>query len=89
VLTVSQVAELVQVSERTVARAIQAGQLVASQLHQGRGGWRIYESAVANWMSLRSEPREPAPPPAARRVQPHATRDPRTTHRNQNGRLTP
>ena len=53
VLTVEEAAERVRVSARTVMRAIRAGQLQASQLNQGRGGWRIYESAIDAWMGAR------------------------------------
>ena len=54
VLTIKQVAELVQLSPRTVMRAVRAGDLDASQLTQSRGGWRIEEPAIAAWLAARS-----------------------------------
>ena len=88
VLTLSEAAERLQVSERTVLRAIRAGDLAASQLNR-RGGWRIYDSALREWMEFRATtPRRQQPTPAARRVDP----TPRTTQRprhDSNGRLTP
>jgi excisionase family DNA binding protein len=53
-LTVPEVATLMRVSAKTVMRAIMAGHLEASQITQGRGGWRITESAVERWMDVRS-----------------------------------
>lgn len=91
ILTVDQVADLVQLSPRTVMRAIAAGHLDASQLAQGRGGWRVYEDAVGRWMDARSnqrpEPRAPAdvatpPAPAAGPVV-----RPRRPRRNDGGKL--
>jgi excisionase family DNA binding protein len=58
-LTPDQVAELVQVSRKTVMRAIEAGELEASQLTQKRGGWRIRPEAIDEWMKLRSNRRRP------------------------------
>jgi excisionase family DNA binding protein len=64
ILTVEQVAERVQLSAKTVMRAIQAGELEASQLTQSRGGWRVREQAIAAWLEARSNrhrgPRQPA-----------------------------
>ena len=59
ILTVGQVAERVQLSAKTVMRAIAAGHLEASQLAQGRGGWRIEEQAIGRWLECRSN-RQPA-----------------------------
>src|SRR4051812_27897840 len=57
VLTVEQVAERVQLSTSTVMRAINAGELEASQLTRNRGGWRVRESAITAWLDLRSNRR--------------------------------
>ena len=54
ILTVDQVAEVVQLSPRTVMRAIHSGDLEASQLTQGRGGWRVREDAIDDWLASRS-----------------------------------
>src|SRR3954470_4710209 len=54
ILTVDQVAELVQLSTKTVMRAICAGELEASQLTQTRGGWRVQHAAIERWMEVRS-----------------------------------
>jgi excisionase family DNA binding protein len=54
ILTVEQVAKRVQLSSKTVMRAIRAGDLEASQLTQGRGGWRIRDDAIARWLEARS-----------------------------------
>jgi excisionase family DNA binding protein len=54
ILTVAQVAQRVQLSPQTVMRAIRAGDLEASQLTQGRGGWRVHPTAIGRWMQLRS-----------------------------------
>jgi excisionase family DNA binding protein len=54
ILTVDQVAELVQLSSKTVMRAIRSGDLEASQLTQGRGGWRVREDAIDDWLAARS-----------------------------------
>jgi hypothetical protein len=56
------VAERVQLSTRTVRRAILAGDLEASQLTPRRGGWRVYESALADWMLKRSNRTRPPRP---------------------------
>lgn len=63
-LTPEQVADQVQVTVKTVMRAIAAGHLIASQLNQVRGGWRILPSAVDDWLDLRSNRRR-APRPLA------------------------
>jgi excisionase family DNA binding protein len=76
ILTLDEVAELVQLSARTVYRAILAGDLDASQLTQRRGGWRIYESAVADWMRKRSNRARPPRPLAD--VRPVQAEDART-----------
>jgi len=54
ILTVDQVADVVQLSSKTVLRAIAAGHLEASRLGQGRAGWRVKKGAVGRWMELRS-----------------------------------
>jgi excisionase family DNA binding protein len=54
VLKIEQVAEIVQLSPKTVMRAIRSGELEASQLTQGRGGWRVREPAIATWYKARS-----------------------------------
>ena len=54
ILTVDQVADVVQLSSKTVLRAIAAGHLEASRLGQGRAGWRVKKGAVDQWMELRS-----------------------------------
>lgn len=60
-LTVDQVARACQVSSRTVMRAIEAGDLRASQLAT-RGVWRVREEDVEAWLDLRANRRrEPAP----------------------------
>jgi excisionase family DNA binding protein len=53
-LTVDEVADLVRLRAKTVMRAIAAGQLEASQLTQGRGGWRIRPEAIDAWLESRS-----------------------------------
>jgi excisionase family DNA binding protein len=61
-LTVDEVAAFMRVSSRTVMRAIAAGQLEASQVTQGRGGWRIRREAIAAWLESRSNRTVPARP---------------------------
>lgn len=58
-LTVADVADLVQCSRKTVMRAIHAGDLRAAQL-ASRGTWRVRLEDVDAWIELRSLP--PAPP---------------------------
>lgn len=91
ILTLDEVADLVQLSTRTVRRAILAGDLEASQLTPRRGGWRVYETAVAQWMERRSNltrsPREPAVLPAAIESRPAAP-SPRAVRSAADGRLT-
>lgn len=53
VLTVEQVADMVQLSPKTVLRAIAAGELEASQLAR-RGGWRVDPDEIPRWMARRS-----------------------------------
>jgi Helix-turn-helix domain len=53
-LKIEQVAEIVQLSPKTVMRAILSGDLEASQLTGGRGGWRVRERAIAAWYEARS-----------------------------------
>jgi hypothetical protein len=53
VLTVEQVADMVQLSTKTVLRAIACGDLEASQLAR-RGAWRIDPDASPRWMARRS-----------------------------------
>lgn len=70
-LTVEQVAELVQLSSKSVMRAITAGHLEASQLTQGRGGWRVRVEAIDEWMDARSNrARRPRPLADVSRVDP-------------------
>lgn len=74
VLTLEQVAERVKVHPRTVKRAIDSGDLEASQLNPKKGGWRIeWPAAVVAWLLVRSN-RERAPRPLAevRRIGPGA-----------------
>lgn len=59
-LTVDEVAELMRVSVKTVMRAIAAGQLEASQLTQGRGGWRVRPEAIDAWLEARSNRMRPS-----------------------------
>ena len=58
-LTVDEVAELMRVSSKTVMRAIASGQLEASQVTQGRGGWRIRPQAIDAWLDYRSNRTHP------------------------------
>lgn len=53
-LTVDEVAEFMRVSSKTIMRAIASGQLEASQVTQGRGGWRIRREAIDAWLDSRS-----------------------------------
>ena len=55
--TPSEVARMTKVSVKTVMRAIDAGQLEASRLTQERGGWRITEPSIHEWLSRRSNQR--------------------------------
>lgn len=55
-LTPEDVAEMVELSVKSVTRAIAAGDLEASQLTR-RGGWRIRPAAVERWMEARSNAR--------------------------------
>jgi excisionase family DNA binding protein len=93
VLTVEEAASRVKVSRRTVMRAIKAGQLEASQLNQGRGGWRIYASAIDEWMRSRAAPgRIDIPAAGARPVPPRRALPPTrggTSAISTDGRLTP
>lgn len=66
-LTISDVAELVQCSSKTVKRAIDAGHLRAAQLAK-RGTWRIRSEDVDAWIELRST-RTPTPPHEPARIQ--------------------
>lgn len=71
-LTVENVAAACQVSQRTVMRAIAAGELEAFQL-ASRGTWRISPAAVAAWLAARSSARRHGsrrPVPEAVSVQP-------------------
>jgi excisionase family DNA binding protein len=54
IFTIGQVADLVQLSTRTVERAIASGDLEASRLTRSRGGWRIEEAAIYRWLERRS-----------------------------------
>jgi len=91
VLTVQQVAERVQLSSKTVMRAIRAGDLEASQLTQGRGGWRVRDDAIASWLETRSNRASASASllPDVRRVEPAGPRRPSSgsTAAQVNGRL--
>jgi excisionase family DNA binding protein len=89
VLTVEQVAERVQLSTQTVMRAIRAGDLEASQLTQNRGGWRIREGAIPNWLETRSNRSASMPLPDVRAVESPGPRRPSrgSTVEPANGRL--
>jgi excisionase family DNA binding protein len=76
VFTVEQVAERVQLSAKTVMRAIRAGDLEASQLTQSRGGWRIREDAIQGWLETRSNRADTRPLPDVRAVEPAVPRRP-------------
>lgn len=70
-LTVDEVAEFMRVSSRTVMRAIAAGDLEASQVTQGRGGWRVRPEAIDAWLTIRSNRALPVRPLAdVTRVEP-------------------
>jgi excisionase family DNA binding protein len=88
-MTPSEVAEMVRVSCKTVMRAIQAGELEASQLARKRGGWRIMPAAVEEWMRARSNRRRPPRPlPDVSRVElPILHRGGRTPASSGGGRL--
>lgn len=74
-MTPGEVAEMVRVSCKTVMRAIQSGELEASQLARKRGGWRIMPAAVEEWMQARSNRRRPPRPlPDVSRVEPPVLR---------------
>jgi excisionase family DNA binding protein len=74
-MTPGEVAEMVRVSCKTVMRAIEAGELEASQLARKRGGWRIMPAAVEEWMQVRSNRRRPPRPlPDVSRVEPPVLR---------------
>jgi excisionase family DNA binding protein len=73
VLTVEQVAESVQLSVSTVMRAIAAGDLEASQLTRSRGGWRVRESAIADWMNARSNRSRRRPSTSVHPIDPPAS----------------
>jgi excisionase family DNA binding protein len=92
ILTVDQVADLVQLSPRTVMRAIHTGDLEASQLTQGRGGWRVREDAIDDWLAARSNRSRPNQLVAVTSVDPVSPR-PRpgrsTTTAQVGGRLAP
>ena len=88
---VDEAAELVSLSPRTLLRAIRAGHLVASQLNENRGGWRILESAIWEWMDGRANvKRSPRPIAALRRIDPEPSpRRPRRRPGVSTGRLVP
>jgi excisionase family DNA binding protein len=87
ILTVEEVAGVVQLSVKTVMRAIACGDLEASQLSQSRGGWRVYESAISRWMERRSNRSRPSRPiPDVRRVDPQP--GPRRPGRRRSGSTT-
>lgn len=86
-LTVDEVAELMRVSSKTVMRAIAAGHLEASQLTQGRGGWRIRLSAVDAWLELRSNRTRLMRSPAdVERIEPQLPAPRRPSKRSPSGR---
>jgi excisionase family DNA binding protein len=90
VLTVEQVADRVQLSSKTVMRAIHAGDLEASQLTRGRGGWRIYETAISDWLERRSNRQRATSVPDVRAIEPAGLprRPPRrASARSTSGRL--
>lgn len=82
VLTVGEVADIVKLSTKTVMRAIAAGELAASQLTRGRGGWRIYESAIADWMERRSNRRRPPTIGSGQPIDAKAARPPTPARRS-------
>lgn len=82
VLTVGEVAEIVKLSTKTVMRAIVAGELAASQLTRGRGGWRVYESAIADWMECRSNRQRMPTIGSGRPIDPTAGRPPTPARRS-------
>jgi len=65
------VAAIVELSEKTVLRAIAAGDLEASRLTRKRGGWRITHTAIDRWMKKRSTSR---PRRRRRAIEAQATR---------------
>jgi excisionase family DNA binding protein len=88
-MTPNEVAEMVRVSCKTVMRAIQAGELEASQLARKRGGWRVMPAAVEEWVQARSSRRRPprALPDVSRVEPPVLRRGGRSPESNGSGRL--
>lgn len=89
-LTPDQVAARVQVSRRTVDRAIERGELEASEL-ASRGCWRIRPAAVDDWLALRSNRRRApsAIKPLGRPGPGAAPKDRGGTPRSISGMITP
>lgn len=58
-LTLEEVAALLQVHPRTVRRAISAGRLRACQVAE-RGTWRVRPADLDAWLEERATPRAPA-----------------------------
>lgn len=50
-LSASQIATLLGVHRATVYRAIKSGDLIAVGLGQGRGGLRVSQDALAEWLT--------------------------------------
>jgi excisionase family DNA binding protein len=55
-LTVRQVAQRLQLNERTILRAIHSGQLQAAKFGR-KGGWRIAPADVERWIASRQSER--------------------------------
>jgi excisionase family DNA binding protein len=91
-LTPQQVAEACQLSARTVARAIERGELRASKLAV-RGGWRIMPADVDAWLQARSNRRRDPPAgerPKGKQIEPDLASintSRRTARRRTDGRL--
>lgn len=90
-MTLREVAAEVKASQRTVLRAIRAGELKASQLNEARGGWRIHASAVEDWLKLRAKRRPRSTAPRVKRVEPmpRARSVRHEAHHEDEGRLEP
>ncbi len=90
-LTPQQVADACQLSARTVARAIERGELRASKLAV-RGGWRIVPADVDAWLRARSNRRDPpdGERPRGKQIEPDLASintSRRTARRRTDGRL--
>jgi excisionase family DNA binding protein len=86
-LTIEQVADLCQVSTKTVYRAIRSGALKACRLGRG-GAYRVKPEEMESWIEASSgatrerrasratpSPTEPSAPPARRRSSPRSGSD--------------